>query len=221
MINNDLYVADLKPIPSTPPPAPKGPTSSVANVKIRYSVKSTAAENVGSALKAFEIVNTGNVPCKGQSPCSPDGKWKAAVGSTTLEAGEGNVFRNVRLSCIAGPCPFTRVESDQPSEGGNKITATVLNWSDTTTFLLEAEVYHPMVSEVIQDSYPVIFGHTLNFSVPDTGEGVSIEADLNGEPIVFPLGPALCLSWANCTVTMDKDHSKSYRCELQDGYRFR
>jgi hypothetical protein len=190
-------------------------------VKVRYSMKSTAAVNVGSEVKAFEVANAGNIPCNGQMLCSPDRKWKATMGSATLNAGEGNEFRNVRLSCIAGPCPFTKVQSDRYSTGGREITASVLDWSDTTTFLLEAEVYHPMVTDVIQDSYPVIFGSTLNFSVPDTSEGVSIEADVNGEAIVFPLGPSLCLSWANCTETTNSDRSKSFRCELKNGFQFR
>ena len=221
IVSDSLYVVDMVPTSANVQPQRDQPATSIANVKVRYSAKSSEAVNVGSAVKVFEVVNTGNIPCNGHSPCSPDGKWKASTESTTLNAGEGNVFRNARLSCIAGPCPFTKVESDQYSKGGKTITAAVLNWSDTTTFLLEAEVYHPMVSQVIQDSYPVIFGRTLNFSVPDTGEGVSIEADVNGSPIVFPLGPSLCLSWANCASTKDKDHGKGYRCELKDGFEFR
>jgi hypothetical protein len=220
-VSDKLYVVGMVSLSSDVKPQRNQPATSVANVKIRYSAKSSEAVNVGSAVKAFQVANTGNVPCRGNWPCSPDGKWKATIESTTLSAGEGNEFRNGRLSCIAGPCPFTKVESDEYSKGGNKITASILNWSDTTTFLLEAEVYHPMVSEVIQNSYPVIFGRTLNFSVPDTGEGVSIEADINGSSIVFPIGPSLCLSWANCTSTKDKDHSKGYRCELKDGFEFR
>jgi hypothetical protein len=221
MVSDQLYVVDMAPTTSNVSPQKDQPATGITNVKVRYSMKSTEAVNVGSAAKAFEVPNTGNIPCDGKTPCSPDGKWKATVDSTSLSAGEGNEFRNVRLSCIAGPCPFTKIESDEYSRGGNKITASVLNWSDTTTFLLEAEVYHPMENEVIRDSYPVIFGRTLHFSVPDTGEGVSIEADVNGTPIVFPLGPSLCLSWANCTSTTDKDHSKSYRCELKEGFEFR
>jgi len=220
-ISDRLYVVEMIPISSSAPPKTEEPATNIANVKVRYSRKSTEAVNVGTAVKAFEVVNAGNVPCNGHLPCSPDGKWKAAVDAVTLNAGEGNEFRNVRLSCIAGPCPFTKVESDDYSKGGNKITASVLNWSDTTTYLLEAEVYHSMMNELVQDSYPVIFGHTLNFSVPDTGEGVSIEADVNGSPVVFPLGPSLCLSWANCTAKRDQDHSTSYRCDLKDGFAFK
>jgi hypothetical protein len=220
-ISDKLYVIEMVPISSSASPRTVGPTTSIANVKVRYSRKSAEAVNVGTAVKTFEIVNSGNVPCNGHLPCSPDGKWKAAVDSVTLSAGEGNEFRNVRLSCIAGPCPFTKIESDEYARGGNKITASVLDWSDTTTYLVEAEVYHSMMNEVTQESYPVIFGHTLNFSVPDTGEGVSIEADVNGSPVIFPLGPSLCLSWANCTAKTDSGHSTTYRCELKDGFAFK
>ena len=220
-VSDKIYIVHMAPVPAKVEPQPNQPQRAIANVKIRYSMKTTAAVSIGSAVKTFEVVNNGNVPCNGRPPCSPDGKWKAAVGSTTIDAGEGNEFRNARLSCIAGPCPFTKVESEEYSDDRSKIQASVLNWSDTTTFLLEAEVYHPMESEVVRESHPAIFGRTLNFSVPGTAEGPSIEADVNGEAIVFPLGPSLCLSWANCTVTTDKNQNKTYRCELKGAYQFR
>ena len=77
------------------------------NVRVRYSVKTITEADVGSAVKTFEVANVGDVPCKGHHPCSPDGKWKAALSSASLDAGEGNEFRNARVSCIAGPCPFS------------------------------------------------------------------------------------------------------------------
>ena len=52
---------------------------------------------------------------------------------------------------------------------------------------------HPMVSDLVRESYPVIFGQTLNFSLPLLAEGPSIEAEINGDSIVFPLGPDLFL----------------------------
>ena len=94
------------------------------------------------------------------------------------------------------------------------------DWSDTATFLLEAEVFHPMVSQVVHESYPVIFGDGLNFTLPSTAEGVSIEADLDGQTIIFPLGPALFLSWASCNARVNPDQTRVYRCELKPGYRF-
>ena len=45
-------------------------------------------------------------------------------------------------------------------------------------------------------------------------------ADLNAEPIVFPLGPNLILSWATCTVEVAPGRNKIYRCELKPGYQF-
>ena len=50
--------------------------------------------------------------------------------------------------------------------------------------------------------------------------GPSIEAELDGSYIVFPLGPALKLSWASCTEKQNPDASKLYSCELKPGYRF-
>jgi hypothetical protein len=215
------YIARMTPIPHETHADANRPDVGVANVRVRYSVKTTTEADVGSAVRTFAVVNAGNVPCKGRHPCSPDGKWKAALGSASLDAGEGNEFRNARVSCIAGPCPFTRVEFEDLSRGGRNVNVSVRNWSDTTTFLVEAEVVHPMVSDLVRESYPVIFGQALNFSLPLSTEGPSIEAEINGESIVFPLGPDLYLSWADCQVRADREQAKAYRCELKPGYRFR
>jgi hypothetical protein len=215
-----LYIAQMTPHPHEAP-RPDHPDVTVGNVVVRYSVKATTAANVGSAVRPFQVVNKGNLPCNGQDPCSPDGKWKAALGSASLDAGEGNVFQNARASCIAGPCPFTRIEDDDFSRGGRNISVTVRNWSDNATFLLEAEVVHPMESDNVRRSYPVIFGQALNFTLPPTAAGVSIEAELGGQGIVFPLGPDLYLSWAECNARINRDQTKVYRCELKPGYRFK
>jgi len=95
------------------------------------------------------------------------------------------------------------------------------DWSDTTTFLLEAEVVHPMTSDMVRETHPVIFGRALNFSLPPSAEGPSLEAEIDGEEIIFPLGPNLALRWADCHMGIDKDRSRTYRCELNPGYQFR
>jgi hypothetical protein len=220
-LGDQLYVVHLRPFAQPVVAEPDGPTIVVANVRVRYSVKATTEADVGSAVKIFEVENAGNVPCRGQSPCSPDGKWKASVGSASLEAGEGNEFRNARVSCIAGPCPFTRIESQGLMRDGQRLNVAALNWSDTATFLIEAEVVHPMASDIMRESYPVIFGQTLNFSLPASAEGPSMEAEVSGEAIVFPLGPDLFLSWAQCAVEMSKAQSRLYRCEIKRGYQLR
>jgi len=218
-VGDQLYVVHLKPLPR-PAPKASGPSVRVANVRVRYTMKTMSSVNVGSAVKTFEVENKGNIPCKGQHPCSPDGKWKASVGSTMLDAGLGNEFRNARVSCIAGPCPFTKIEHDDFSQGGRTITAAARNWSDTTTFLLEAEVFHPMVSEIVHESFPVIFGPSLNFTLPASAQGICLEADLDKETIIFPLGPELRLSWASCNARVNPDQTKVYRCRLNPGYQF-
>lgn len=192
----------------------------VTNIVVRYSTRSTTDMNVGSAVKTFDVVNQGNIPCNGERPCSPDGKWKAAIGSVSLDAGEHNEFRNARASCIAGPCPFSRIESDNFAEHSRTLTVSARNWSDTVTFLVEAEVFHPMISDLVRESYPVIFGPALNFTLPVSAQGVSIRAEMNGMSILYPLGPALYLSWANCNARTNPDQTRVYRCELKPGYRF-
>ena len=218
--NGQLIIARLAPV-ARPAEMPAPSTDvKIENVVASYSINSITAANVGSAVKTFEVVNKADVPCDGKRPCSPDGKWKAAIGSATLDAGTGNEFHNARASCIAGPCPFTRIEENNFSRDSQIIRVSALNWSDTATFLLEAEVYHPTVTSLIRQSYPVIFERALTFTLPAAAEGVSIEAQLNGSMIVFPLGPALFLSWANCQMLVNKDGTRVYRCELKPGYRF-
>jgi len=218
-IGDKVYVGRMTPIHQEP--ATKAhPESIISNARIRYSVKATTEANIGTAVKTFQVVNTGNVPCSKKPPCSPDGKWKAAMGSLSVDAGEGNEFRGARVACIAGPCPFAKVEQENLWQERRRFIVSVRNWSDTTTFLFEAEVVHPMTSDMVRETYPVIFGRALNFSLPATAEGPSIEAEVDGTAIVFPLGPELLLRWADCHVGIDKDQSKTYRCELKAGFQF-
>jgi|SRR5216683_2399536 hypothetical protein len=218
-VGDKLYVARMVALPHDVNPTNR-PAVVVSNVLARYSIKTTNTANVGSAVKTFEVANTGNVPCRKQPPCSPDGKWKAAMGSASLDAGEGNEFRNARTSCIAGPCPFTKIEAEDFLQGGREVKVSARNWSDTATFLLEAEVFRPMVSDMVRTSHPVIFGQALNFTVPGSAEGVSILAEVNGATITFPFGPNLYLSWADCNARVNRDQTKVYRCELKPGYKF-
>jgi hypothetical protein len=218
-VSDRIYIARMLPAPGIAAAESSPNAARVANVRLRYTINTTTDVNVGSVAKTFEVVNTGNVPCNGHPQCSPDGKWKAAVGSLSLDAGEGNQFRNARVSCIAGPCPFTRVEQNSSSHGGRNIYISVLDWSDTAIFLVEAEVFHPMVSDVVRSYYPVVFGRVLDFILPAQAEGPSLEAEINGTNIVFPLGPKLNLSWATCAAT-GEDQSRSFHCELKPGYRF-
>jgi hypothetical protein len=224
LVDDKLHVVAMEPVPS-PEPVTSKPTikeSVVSNIRVRYTINSRTESNVGSAVKTFQVFNRGNVPCEKHLPCSPDGKWKAAKGSASLDAGQDNAFGNVRASCIAGPCPFTKIDSSGFEHGGRHITITALDWSDTATFLLEAEVFHTAISSNVRESYPVVFGRTLNFTLPPTQEGVSLEAEIDGAPMVFPLGPNLYLSWATCTARTNADEDKTtvYRCELRPGYRF-
>jgi hypothetical protein len=219
-VQDRLYVIRMVPIN---PRADSGFDAPMilSDIRVRYATKNEISVNAGTALKTFEVVNAGDVPCDRHSACSPDGKWKAAVGGASLDAGQNSEFHDVRVSCIAGPCPFTKIEKNSFSGGGRRVGVTVRNWSDTTTFLLEAEVTHTTNGDVILQSFPAIFDRTMSFSLPASAEGPSVEATVNGEDIVFPLDPSLVLSWAVCSVRTSGDGTKLYRCVLKPGYRFR
>lgn len=216
---NKIQVAHLK---SSSPEQPKSTGSEVklSDVRIRYTTKMSSTVDQATIVNTFMAVNKGNVPCNNQPPCSPDGLWKAGTGSLHLEAPVGGEFRDVRVSCIAGPCPFTKIESDNRTEDSRKIEVSAISWSDTATFLVEADVVHTLVSDLVRQTYPVIFGRALSFTLPGTAAGPSIEAEVNGTYVVFPLGPELFLSWATCSVTAVPDTSKLYSCELKPGFRF-
>ena len=220
LVSNRIYLAAMTPLPRKQP-AEDGPQQTIANAIVRYSIKTATEVTIGSSVRAFEAVNTGNVPCTAHLQCSPDGKWKASTANASLDAGEGNEFRNARASCIAGPCPFTKIDRSTLTKPGRMVRVSAMAWSDTATFLLEAEVVRPTISDVVRNSYPTIFGDTLNFTLPPAAEGLSIEADLNGEAVVFPLGPSLIVSWADCNARTNPDQTRVYRCELKPGYRWR
>ena len=220
-IADKIYIVRMEPSVASSSAQSNPNATRISNLLLRYTVKSTTDANIGSLVRTFEVANAGNVPCNGGQRCSPDGKWKASAGSFSADAGEGNEFRNVRVSCIAGPCPFTRIEDNKTSANGRRLQVAALNWSDTATFLVEAEVFRPMVSNVVRNSYPAVFGRVLSFTLPADAEGPSLEAEVGGTKIIFPLGPKLRLSWASCTAGRgEQGRAKSYRCELKPEYRF-
>jgi hypothetical protein len=217
-IHNEMYVARMASVPAKQAVQAQKETI-VSDIRVRYLTKGATTTEIGSMVRTFQVVNKGDIPCDGQMPCSPDGRWKAATGGLKLDAGEGQEFRNTRVSCIAGPCPFTRIESDQFTRGGRVISVSVRDWSDTTTFLLEAEVVRTNANDVIRQAYPAIFGRLISFTLPMSAQGPSFEAELNGLEITFPLGPDLLLSWATCNLQVEPDQTKLYSCELKPGYK--
>ncbi|HZS53897.1 MAG TPA: carboxypeptidase regulatory-like domain-containing protein [Bryobacteraceae bacterium] len=222
---DQLYIARMEPLQSqqgavSQKPETSGKVVQISNTRVRYTLKEQSTVNVGSLAKQFPAHNMGNIPCRGRLPCSPDGRWAATRTTLPLDAGQGNEFRNVRILCVAGPCAFTKIETDAAEHPAQKIVVSVLNWSDTTNFLVEADRMRTMVTDAVQQSYPFIIGQTMTFALPPGSEGPSIEADLDGQYIVFPLGPTLILSWATCSVEVSKEGNKIYRCQLKNGYRF-
>jgi hypothetical protein len=216
-----LYVAAMQPLRDTAPPPPTNqPNIRITNVSVRYTLKTPGIAEVGSGAKTFQVDSKSNVICDGHLPCSPDGKWKAWVGGAALDAGPDNDFRNGRVSCIAGPCPFTKIDHDNFTHEARKIDVSVIGWSDTTTFLLQAEAIRHILVDSTQRAYPLIFDHTMSFSLPTTADGICVEAEVAGQPITFPINPNFNLSWANCEIQPEPENNRLYRCDLKPGYVF-
>lgn len=217
-VGHQLYIVSMSPVPKRKPVVP-GPPIGLSNIRVRYSTQAERQVNIGSEITTFEVRNQANVPCNGQKPCSPDGKWKASIGSASLDAGPGNVFDDARVTCIAGPCPFTKIVNDHYSRPSRTISVSVLDWSGTTTFLMQGEVFRREISNPVREMYPVIFGDSINFTLPPPAEGTTLEAEVNSVETIFPLGPKALVPWATCNVEIEKTNSRSYRCELKPGYR--
>ena len=77
-----------------------------------------------------------------------------------------------------------------------------------------------MVSDLVSTSYPVTFGQALNLRCLARRRESRFWPRLMVEAIVYPLGPNLYLSWADCNARVNKDQTKVFRCELKPGYRF-
>ena len=223
---NQLYIARMQALQPAGQAtlegiANKAKLVELSNVRVRYSLKEESTVNVGSLAKEFTAHNLGNVPCRGRLPCSPDGRWAAYMTNLPLDAEDSNEFRNVRVLCVAGPCAFTKVEPLNTKTPARSVTVSVLNWSDTAVFLVEADVTRTMVTEAIQYAYPFIVGPSMSFALPAGSEGPSIEADVNGQYVVFPLGPPLLLPWANCSVEDSQPSNRIFRCQVKAGYGMR
>jgi len=223
---DQLYIVQMEPVaaPSRPARAqreqPPAKLTAIKDVRVRYSFKNESTISVSAVAKEFMAPNKGNIPCGNLKPCSPDGKWKATLTILPIDTDPGNEFRNVRVSCIAGPCHFLRLDPPAFENGRTKLKISVLNWSDTAAFLVEADVVRRMVTNVVRQSYPFILGNTMNFALPPTSEAVSIEANVDGKLIIFPLGPTLDISWADCNVDTTTGGDQTYRCQLKGGYQF-
>src|SRR5262249_30177708 len=103
---------------------------------------------------------------------------------------------------------------------GRKLTVSVLNWSDTASFLLEADVMRSTNADLVRWAFPVLVNRVLRFTLPAAAQGPSIQATINNEDVVYPLGPDLKLSWAACSATMTTDQTKLFQCDLKPGYKF-
>ncbi|HJY93027.1 MAG TPA: hypothetical protein VJ255_22260, partial [Candidatus Acidoferrum sp.] len=87
-LSSELYVVTMIPLHGEVEAKLNESEIEVGNVRVRYSIATMTTENIGTEVKTFQVVNSANVPCYDKIPCSPDGKWKAEIGSLALDAGQ-------------------------------------------------------------------------------------------------------------------------------------
>src|SRR5450755_2203521 len=60
-VSDKLYIAQMAPLGRKSSKTSNRPTTTIARVRVRYSIKAMSTVNIGSAAKPFQVVNTGNV----------------------------------------------------------------------------------------------------------------------------------------------------------------
>ena len=85
--------------------------------------------------------NRDSMPCDQREPCSPDGKWFAALTELTVRAGEGEELRNARISCDGNSCGWRKDLYPEYSDDKRVVVGKVLTWSKPVVLRLEAEAW--------------------------------------------------------------------------------
>jgi len=75
-------------------------------------------------------------------------------------------FATLARHASPGLARLPAIDSSGFVNGGRTITASAVDWSSTATFLLEAEVFRSAISSRVRMLYPVVFGQSLHFTLP-------------------------------------------------------
>jgi hypothetical protein len=89
-------------------PAAKGRDISATVDGLRGLSQRCHEDHISSPIdcdpKTWALPHRGNIPCQPAHPCSPDGKWSAATGPTSLDAAQGSplTMRIAKQTCWRG-----------------------------------------------------------------------------------------------------------------------
>jgi hypothetical protein len=81
------------------------------------------------------------IDCDHRSPCSPDGKWWAAITPLVITAAADQEVRNPVVSCRGSTCGFLEIMSTAVAADGHSATAQVKTWSNSVTLTYTAEIW--------------------------------------------------------------------------------
>ena len=105
---------------------------------------------------------------------------------------------------------------------GRHFNVSVRDWSDTTTFLLEAEVVRRMTGDTLRRILSSNFRTRCELQPARGGAGTRASKRKSMEKaLFFPLDQISSYDGPIATVGVDRDQSETYRCKLKPGYQFR
>ena len=175
-----------------------------------------------TGVKTFQIQIMGNIPCNG-STLFPGRQMEGGNQFRVPGCGRGKRFPKCQGFLYCGPLPFHAelIMTAFPREGATSRSPCAIGRIRPHS-CFRRRCSDPQISDLVRMTYPIILGTSLNFTLPPTAEGPSVEAELNGENIIFPLGPDPCfeLGRLQCQRAKGNNGQKFYRCELNAGYQF-
>ncbi len=192
-----LTVAELEPVAQ--PSGAVGKPSVVSNIRIRYSVNYRAKQIFAPVWRPFKL--------------SIRETCRASNNIRALRTGSGRHPR-VRLRWTLAPITNSATCAHRAFPGRAHLLgstpadiraeAASLRPRRSIGPIPQRSSWKPKFSHYttdsnVRESYPVIYGRVMHFTLPSNQEGVSIEAEIDGSPMVFPPGPDLYTSWATCS----------------------
>jgi len=140
-----------------------GPQSRWSNNPCSYSIQGHENDECGQRGENFQVENVANVPCKGKLRVARRQMESLRSGSASLERAWEINFK-CSILVIQGPAPFTKIESNGFPKAARKsrLLLAIVKYGHLFS---GREVVHACQSQIDHQSYPVIFGPALNFTL--------------------------------------------------------
>ena len=216
-----LYVMRMSSAHPEVQPRPARPDIVLSEIIVRYTIESRTALNIGSGARpsTCPIVAMSRAIGSRRVHLMASGRRRTAVCRSTPERATSFAMRACPASLVHARLRISsRMDFRAAARSSRPRSATGRTRPRSRLKPKCSGLRTPIrLSVPTQSSSDT--GSTLHWPPPP--RGVSIEAEVDGEPIIFPLAPNGILSWATCNVRIQKEQARLYRCELKPGYIFK